>query len=103
MEREYPPLLRDAGIGGTVQVFFFIDEEGTVQQFQINESSGHQALGDAALAVAGVYRFSAALKPGVRGFLCGFLSGLHSKSADTEPPRIQRDPAGAPAGSLSFT
>ena len=61
MEREYPPLLRDAGIGGTVQVFFFIDEEGTVQQFQINESSGHQALDDAALAVAGVYRFSAAL------------------------------------------
>jgi|TARA_B100000378_G_scaffold101275_1_gene80770 protein TonB len=61
MEREYPPLLRDAGIGGTVQVFFFIDEEGTVQQFQVNESSGHQALDDAALAVAGVYRFSAAL------------------------------------------
>ena len=61
MEREYPPLLRDAGIGGTVQVFFFIDEEGIVQQFQVNESSGHQALDDAALAVAGVYRFSAAL------------------------------------------
>jgi protein TonB len=61
MEREYPPLLRDAGIGGTVQVFFFIDEEGVVQQFQVNESSGHQALDDAALAVAGVYRFSAAL------------------------------------------
>lgn len=61
MEREYPPLLRDAGIGGTVQVYFFIDEEGTVQQFQVNESSGHQALDDAALAVAGVYRFSAAL------------------------------------------
>ena len=61
MEREYPPLLRDAGIGGTVQVFFFIDEEGIVQQFQVNETSGHQALDDAALAVAGVYRFSAAL------------------------------------------
>ena len=61
MEREYPPLLRDAGIGGTVQVYFFIDEEGTVQQFQVNETSGHQALDDAALAVAGVYRFSAAL------------------------------------------
>ena len=32
-----------------------------MQQFQVNESSGHQALDDAALAVAGVYRFSAAL------------------------------------------
>jgi len=61
LEREYPPLLRDAGVGGTVQVYFFIDEEGTVQKFQINESSGYQALDDAALAVAGVYRFSAAL------------------------------------------
>jgi outer membrane biosynthesis protein TonB len=31
MEREYPPLLRDAGIGGTVLIYFFIDEEGRVQ------------------------------------------------------------------------
>ena len=61
MEREYPPLLRDAGIGGTVRVFFFIDEEGAVQDYRIDESSGHQALDDAALAVADVYRFSAAL------------------------------------------
>jgi hypothetical protein len=29
LEREYPSLLRDAGIGGTVLVWFFIDEEGT--------------------------------------------------------------------------
>ena len=61
MEREYPPLLRDAGIGGTVRVYFFIDEEGSVQDFRIDQSSGHQALDDAALSVAGVYRFSAAL------------------------------------------
>jgi protein TonB len=61
MEREYPPLLRDAGIGGTVRVFFFIDEAGTVQDYRIDSSSGHQALDDAALAVADVYRFSAAL------------------------------------------
>ena len=61
MEREYPPLLRDAGIGGQVVLYFFIDEEGVVRNFRIEESSGHQALDDAALAVAGVYRFSAAL------------------------------------------
>jgi len=61
MTNEYPPLLRDAGIGGTVRVFFFIDENGIVQDFRIDQSSGHKALDDAALAVADVYRFSAAL------------------------------------------
>jgi len=61
MEREYPPLLRDAGIGGTVRVFFFIDENGQVRDTRIDQSSGHQALDDAALAVSEVYRFSAAL------------------------------------------
>ncbi len=61
MEREYPPLLRDAGIGGTVVVWFFIDENGAVKDYRINKSSGHQALDDAALKVADVYRFSPAL------------------------------------------
>ncbi len=61
MMREYPPLLRDAGIGGTVRVFFFIDENGQVQDFRVDQSSGHQALDDAALSVASVYQFTAAL------------------------------------------
>ena len=61
MEREYPPLLRDAGIGGTVTVYFFSDEDGRVQDRQIDESSGHQALDDAAMAVFDIYRFSPAL------------------------------------------
>ena len=61
MEREYPPLLRDAGIGGTVRVYFFIDETGQVQDTRVDQTSGHQALDDAALAVASIYRFSPAL------------------------------------------
>lgn len=61
MEREYPPLLRDAGIGGTVRVYFFIDEGGSVRDYRIDQSSGHQALDEAALNVAEVYRFSPAL------------------------------------------
>jgi protein TonB len=61
MVREYPALLRDAGIGGTVKVYFFIDESGQVRDRRIDQSSGHQALDDAALAVAGIYRFSPAL------------------------------------------
>jgi protein TonB len=61
LEREYPPLLRDAGIGGTVQVWFFIDEEGRVQRTQVNESSGHKALDDAAIQVANIIEFTPAL------------------------------------------
>jgi TonB family protein len=59
--REYPPLLRDAGIGGTVQVWFFIDETGTVRRTRINQSSGHQALDEAALRVADAIEFTSAL------------------------------------------
>ena len=61
MEREYPPLLRDAGIGGTVNVWFFIDEEGSVVRSLVNESSGHKALDDAALKVAEIIEFTPAL------------------------------------------
>jgi protein TonB len=61
LEREYPPLLRDAGIGGTVQVWFFIDEQGRVQRTQVAESSGHKALDDAAIDVANIIEFTPAL------------------------------------------
>ena len=61
LEREYPPLLRDAGIGGTVKVHFFIDEEGVVKDTRIDESSGHSALDEAALRVADVFEFTPAL------------------------------------------
>jgi len=61
LEREYPPLLRDAGIGGRILVWFFIDENGRVQQTQIKESSGHKALDEAALQVANVFEFTPAL------------------------------------------
>jgi len=61
LEREYPPLLRDAGIGGTVDVHFFIDEEGRVQRTLVNRSSGHPALDNAAIAVANIMEFTPAL------------------------------------------
>jgi TonB family protein len=61
MVREYPALLRDAGIGGTIRVYFFIDEDGVVRDTRIDQSSGHPALDAAALSVAGVYRFRPAL------------------------------------------
>lgn len=61
LEREYPPLLRDAGIGGTVYVWFFIDENGNVEKTQVDQSSGHKALDDAALTVADIIEFTPAL------------------------------------------
>lgn len=61
LEREYPPLLRDAGIGGTATIWFFIDEAGAVQQIQVKESSGHTALDEAALKVADIIQFTPAL------------------------------------------
>ena len=59
--REYPPVLRDAGIGGQVVVWFFISEEGRVLNRRVSESSGHVALDEAALKVADVFRFTPAL------------------------------------------
>ncbi len=61
LERNYPPLLRDAGIGGETLVWFFIDENGRVQKTQINKSSGYDALDQAALTVAEQMQFSPAL------------------------------------------
>ncbi len=61
LTREYPPLLRDAGIGGTVSVWFFIDENGRVINTRVQESSGHKALDDAALKVANIMEFTPAL------------------------------------------
>ncbi len=58
LEREYPPLLRDAGIGGTVVVWFLVDETGRVKDTRIATSSDHAALDAAALRVANVFRFS---------------------------------------------
>jgi TonB family protein len=61
MIEAYPPLLRDAGIDGTVRVYFYVDATGRVGDTRIDQSSGHAALDEAALSVAGVYRFSPAL------------------------------------------
>jgi len=41
--------------------WFFIDDEGRVQRTQVNESSGHKALDDAAIKVADIIEFTPAL------------------------------------------
>jgi len=64
MQAEYPPLLREAGIGGTVRIYFFIGEDGAVQKRILDRSSGHPALDEAAMRVAQIYRFTPALNRG---------------------------------------
>ena len=59
--REYPTLLRDAGIGGTVVVWFYVTETGQVADRRISESSGHTPLDEAALNVANVFQFTPAM------------------------------------------
>lgn len=58
---EYPPVLRDAGIGGQVRAWLYVDESGRVTDLRLDGSSGHGALDAAALRVAAEMRFSPAL------------------------------------------
>jgi len=44
LERAYPPMLKDAGIGGTVVLWVFINEQGTVENTRITQSSGYEQL-----------------------------------------------------------
>jgi len=58
MVRAYPPILRDAGIGGVVKMWFYIDADGRVVRTQLGTSSGYPALDEAAARIAEVMRFS---------------------------------------------
>jgi protein TonB len=59
--RHYPPHLRDAGIGGTVNVNFWIDETGKVVKYEVAKSSGYEAFDQAAGKVADIMQFSPAM------------------------------------------
>jgi TonB family protein len=59
--QHYPKILQDAGIGGTVYVWLFIDTEGRVQNAQVQESSGNVTLDEAALAAVQEFEFTPAL------------------------------------------
>jgi protein TonB len=60
LDRHYPVLLREAGIGGKVIVWCLVDEEGKVLKTQLGESSSYEALDAAALKVASSMKFSPA-------------------------------------------
>ncbi len=60
MEDEYPPVLRDAGVGGTARVYVYVDEDGEIRNLLLDQASGHPALDEAALRVARQMEFSPA-------------------------------------------
>ncbi len=61
LQRLYPPVLRDAGLGGQVVVWVFVDEAGAVVRAVVRQSSGQPQLDAAALDVARVMRFTPAM------------------------------------------
>ncbi len=40
LQRHYPPILREVGVGGSVQVWLYIDEVGIVQKAQVQTRAG---------------------------------------------------------------
>jgi len=60
LHRAYPPLLRDARIGGTTVVWIRIDTEGNASGIQLHSSSASVDLDMAALRVAEAMRFTPA-------------------------------------------
>ena len=61
LTRAYPPLLRDAGIGGKAQMWLLLDVDGSVIKAELKESSGQAALDDVAMRIAPLMRFTPAM------------------------------------------
>ncbi len=61
LERVYPSLLKDAGLGATVPLLIHVDVDGSVLESRVEATSGYESLDEAALRVAGVMEFSPAM------------------------------------------
>jgi TonB family protein len=60
LEANYPPLLRDAGVGGRAEVWVHIDDTGAVHEVDVKTGSGHEALDRAAVRVGQAMHFKPA-------------------------------------------
>lgn len=58
--QDYPPTLREAGISGSVLVWFLINQHGVVEKTKVETSSGYPAMDKAALEIAPLMRFTPA-------------------------------------------
>jgi periplasmic protein TonB len=61
LERNYPPALRDAGIGARAVLWVHIDEQGNVRETRVVQSSGYPAFDAVASEALQHVRFSPAL------------------------------------------
>lgn len=61
MQREYPPVLREAGIGGEVILWVHVDERGSPEESRVFRTSGFEEIDEAARRVVQRIRFSPAL------------------------------------------
>lgn len=61
VERFYPPQLEEAGIGGQVVVFVYIDDTGQVHNAVVQKGSGRDELDEAARRAALEFEFTPAL------------------------------------------
>ena len=64
LQELYPALLKEEGVGGRVMLWMWVDEAGTVTETRIQESSGHDALDEAAQQVAASMVFTPAENKG---------------------------------------
>jgi TonB family protein len=64
LARHYPQDLREAGIGGSVTLWLFVDPSGSVTRFQVYRSSGYDGVDRAAARVVGEMRFEPARNAG---------------------------------------
>jgi TonB family protein len=61
VSQNYPPIMRQARIGGTTRLWAFIDAAGAVKKCVVRESSGYEELDHAAIAAMMEFEFEPAL------------------------------------------
>jgi protein TonB len=59
--QKYPPIMKQAGIGGTTRLWAFIDAAGEVRRCVVRESSGYEELDEAAVEAMMEFEFEPAL------------------------------------------
>lgn len=60
LQRYYPRNLKDAGIGGRVELWLYVNEQGAVEKSEVKTSSGNGLLDEAAKRVASEMQFTPA-------------------------------------------
>jgi TonB family protein len=60
LRRYYPRNLKDAGVGGRVELWLYVNDQGLVEKSQVKISSGNAQLDEAAGRVASEMRFTPA-------------------------------------------